>query len=297
MTSDATRRIFAPGAIDRASDAPPYRQIAQLVHDAVVEGRLRTGTRLPAERELASLLGVGRATVARALAELGDTGLLERRVGSGTVVAFDPATWEAGPTPAIPWGALLTALAPDAPRRSPDLEHRRAAAATAAGIPDRDAASVILTAGIEDGTRFLVDALVAEGERVIVEQPASPALLTTLAMRRAELIGFGSERVEVGAALERLLDGRPGARLVWLRRASGLRRLGDRAHLAGLTKRLGLPVVEEPPSARAPGGLLAVEPHDHVIRLEQDWVSAPEPLARLLRPLAAALGLGLTPGG
>jgi hypothetical protein len=92
--------------------------------------------------------------------------------------------------------------------------------------------------------------------------------------------------------LERLLDSQPGAKLVWLRAGSGLRRRSDRAHIAGLTKRLGQPVIEEPPSARAASGLIGVEPHDHVVRVGEGWISSPEPLARLLAPLAQALGIG-----
>lgn len=297
MSSEAARRFFEAATIDRSGGQPPYRQIAQLVHDAVVHGELRTGTKLPAERELARLLGVGRATVARALSELGDTGLLERRVGHGTVVAFDAATWRAGPTPGIPWGALLTTFEPSSSRTSPKNHDRRAAAALAADGADRGPESIVLTAGVEDGTRFLVDALVGAGERVILEVPASPALSVSLAMRHAEVIELASESVGIAPALEQLLDGQPGAKLVWLRGASALRRRGDRAHIAGLTKRLGLPLIEEPPHARAAQGLLGVDPHDHVVRVGRGWISAPEPLARLLAPLAVALGVGQTPDG
>ncbi len=295
MSTEGARRFFEAATIDRDGDQPPYRQIAQLIHDAVVVNQLRTGTRLPPERELARLLGVSRATVARALSELGDTGLLERRVGHGTVVAFDPATWQAGPTPGIPWGALLTTFEPStAGRTTEDPAGRGEVAVADAGAPDRGADSIVPTAGLADGTRFLVEALVGSGERVIVEAPMSPVLRVSLAMRHAEVIELAAEPGAVAPALERLLDGQPGAKLVWLRRGSGLRRRGDRAHIAGLTKRIGLPVIEEPPSARATPGMLGVDPHDHVVRVDREWISAPEPLARLLQPLAAALGLGET---
>jgi len=92
-------------SVDRSSPAPPWRQIATYVHDAVISGRLPYGMVLPAERGLAKRLGVSRNTLARTLSELADTGLLERRVGYGTVVAFDAATWQVGATDGIPWHA------------------------------------------------------------------------------------------------------------------------------------------------------------------------------------------------
>lgn len=63
---------------------------------------------------MAKRLGVSQNTVARALSELADTGLPERRVGHGAVVAFDEATWQVGATDGTPWHALLTALVPGA---------------------------------------------------------------------------------------------------------------------------------------------------------------------------------------
>jgi len=287
--------------LDRGSREPPYRQIARYVHDAVVTGDLPAGTRLPAERGFARRLGVSRATVARALNELAATGLLERRVGHGTLVAFNRQSWHAGPTAGMPWGAILTALAPArataaSDAAASDAPDRRSRVAADLGVADRDADSIILTAGIPDATRFLVAALVRSGDRVIVETPASAALTISLAQRGAVALELRSSPT-LAADLERLLDAQPAAVLVWLRTASRLREAGARAHLLGLTKRFALPVIEEPPRDRAATGLLAFEPHDHVIRIDDGWLSAPPPLARLLRPLVAALGLAATPEG
>ena len=48
---------------------------------------------------------------------------------------------------------------------------------------------------------------------------------------------------------------------------------------------------------RPPEGLLGVEPHDHVIRVDRGWIGAPRELARLLRPLGLAQGIGVPPAG
>lgn len=69
------------------------RQIEKLI----LQGILRAGERLPAERELAERLGVSRPSLRDAIAELQKNGLLTSRAGSGIYVAevlgsaFSPA--------------------------------------------------------------------------------------------------------------------------------------------------------------------------------------------------------------
>ena len=60
-----------------------YRQL----FDAVLDGRLRQGERLPPTRELARHLEVSRNTVALAYERLVAEGVLLSRVGSGTFVS------------------------------------------------------------------------------------------------------------------------------------------------------------------------------------------------------------------
>ncbi|HEY6797111.1 MAG TPA: FadR/GntR family transcriptional regulator [Kineosporiaceae bacterium] len=54
------------------------------------EGRLMAGDRIPAERDLAELIGVSRTSVREALRELELRGMLDRRPGRGTVVVDAP---------------------------------------------------------------------------------------------------------------------------------------------------------------------------------------------------------------
>ncbi len=61
------------------------------VREAIRAGRLRPGTRMPSSRALAGDLGVARATVTGAYAQLVSEGWLTARRGSGTVVADLPA--------------------------------------------------------------------------------------------------------------------------------------------------------------------------------------------------------------
>ncbi len=73
--------------VDR--DAPPalYEQISDQVRDAILEGHLVAGARLPASRSLAADLGVSRITTTQAYEQLVAEGFLETKRGSGTRVS------------------------------------------------------------------------------------------------------------------------------------------------------------------------------------------------------------------
>lgn len=63
-----------------------YRQIADQIAHLIESGEFPPGTRLPAERELATSLGVSRASVREAIISLEIAGLVEVRVGTGIFV-------------------------------------------------------------------------------------------------------------------------------------------------------------------------------------------------------------------
>jgi GntR family uxuAB operon transcriptional repressor len=63
-----------------------YRQIADQIAGLIERGEFARGARLPAERELAALLGVSRTSVREAVISLEIMGLVEVRVGSGIFV-------------------------------------------------------------------------------------------------------------------------------------------------------------------------------------------------------------------
>ncbi|MGQ9897100.1 MAG: MocR-like pyridoxine biosynthesis transcription factor PdxR [Acidobacteriota bacterium] len=73
--------------LDPHSRTPVYLQIKQAVLDAIREGKLAPGARLPATREWARQLGVNRSTVTMAYDELLADGVVESFVGRGTFVA------------------------------------------------------------------------------------------------------------------------------------------------------------------------------------------------------------------
>ncbi len=73
-------------ALDPESRQPLYTQISGHFRDSILTDNLRPGVRLPAVRTLAASLGVNRATVESAYAELVAEGLVTSRQGSGFYV-------------------------------------------------------------------------------------------------------------------------------------------------------------------------------------------------------------------
>lgn len=74
-------------AVDRAAAQPLYRQLYEGYREAIVEGRLRPGQRLPSTRTLARDLFISRIPVLNAFDQLRAEGYVEGQVGSGTFVA------------------------------------------------------------------------------------------------------------------------------------------------------------------------------------------------------------------
>ncbi|MDQ0760541.1 FadR/GntR family transcriptional regulator [Streptomyces canus] len=66
-----------------------YEQVLDRLRQYVAEGGLRAGDRLPPERDLATRLGVSRASVKQAIVVLEVQGLVEARHGGGTYLVRD----------------------------------------------------------------------------------------------------------------------------------------------------------------------------------------------------------------
>ena len=56
------------------------------IESFIMDGTLKSGDRLPAERDLAASLGVSRVSIRQALHELQTRGLIDRRPGRGTII-------------------------------------------------------------------------------------------------------------------------------------------------------------------------------------------------------------------
>ncbi|MEM7198281.1 MAG: PLP-dependent aminotransferase family protein, partial [Pseudomonadota bacterium] len=76
--------------IDRAHADPLQLQIRSYIVNAILQGQLRTGTRLPSTRSLAKQLGVSRNTVVQAYQELVVQGYLDTNQRSAYCVSAQP---------------------------------------------------------------------------------------------------------------------------------------------------------------------------------------------------------------
>jgi GntR family transcriptional repressor for pyruvate dehydrogenase complex len=63
-----------------------YEQIVQQIEDSILQGALKPGDQLPAERELAQQFGVSRTAVREAVKVLREKGLVEAYSGRGTFI-------------------------------------------------------------------------------------------------------------------------------------------------------------------------------------------------------------------
>ena len=105
MKSNPTYPIWSSFGLDRSEKRPLQDQIVAYFREAISTGQMRSGSRLPPTRELASELGVARNTVALAYERLIAEGYLDTRVGSGTFVTE-------GLVKAKPVGTSLTVRRP-----------------------------------------------------------------------------------------------------------------------------------------------------------------------------------------
>jgi len=75
--------------VDRAADAPVFRQVYLQLRSAILSGALRPATKLPSTRELATQLGISRSAAVAAFEQLLAEGYAFGKKGAGTFVASD----------------------------------------------------------------------------------------------------------------------------------------------------------------------------------------------------------------
>ncbi len=177
--------LWTPNLTQRVG--PRYLTIADALADDVAGGRLRGGTRLPTQRELARRLSVTVGTVSRAYAEAERRGLVSGEVGRGTFVkAMTPTPTGAARKAPRRAGQMIN-LAVNRPLIGPHEQEFAAALAALskradlgpfltyqadAGMPAHRAAGAkwIATSGVE-----------TTSARVVVTAGGQHALLVTLA--------------------------------------------------------------------------------------------------------------------
>ncbi|WHT16793.1 FadR/GntR family transcriptional regulator [Crossiella sp. CA-258035] len=193
-----------------------YEQVVASLRDYVSSSGLRTGDRLPPERELAERLGVSRASVKQAIVVLEVQGLVEVRHGGGSYLLRDTLDTE-------PVAALV-----ERRRRLPDvLEAREAMETKLAELAAERRTSVDLEA-IEAALRHMSAEIEAggigmEGDRRFHAAVTAAARSSLL----AEFMGMIAEQITESRAESLRQQGRPRRSLEQHRRIAAAIRAGD----------------------------------------------------------------------
>ncbi|MBZ0128119.1 MAG: GntR family transcriptional regulator [Rhodobacteraceae bacterium] len=69
-----------------------WTDIRDRIHGAILNGTYRPGDKLPRDEDIAQQMGCARSTVQRAMRDLSDAGIVERKRKGGTQVRADPLT-------------------------------------------------------------------------------------------------------------------------------------------------------------------------------------------------------------
>ncbi|MET3665183.1 DNA-binding transcriptional MocR family regulator [Caulobacter sp. 1776] len=218
-----------------ALDGPAYRRIAQALENATAEGELQAGDQIPAQREVARLVGVDFTTVTRAYALAHERGLIEGTTGRGTFIRLRTNEDEAGLVdlsmnlPPPPAGLNLAALLRETTgailaRTDPatlmayyhpgagSLAQRAAGAAwLAPTLGEVDPTRVIVASGAQTALSALLDHLTAPGDTIIAEAFAYPGLLATAARRGLKVVAcpLDGPGLEPQALARRVAEHRP----------------------------------------------------------------------------------------
>lgn len=134
-------QLFSPHGFDGAGAGPLYLQLHRRLAEAISSGRLAPGDSLPAEREMASMTGLSRVTVRKAVQALVAAGQLVRRRGSGTFVAPRVERLEQALS-------LLTSFTEDMARRGRSVESHWIARGLHAAAPEE-----VMALGLAANTR------------------------------------------------------------------------------------------------------------------------------------------------
>jgi DNA-binding transcriptional MocR family regulator len=203
----------------RTGDVPDYQALAGTVRGLVTDGRLPLGVRLPAERELASALGISRTTVSAAYRTLRESGHLASRRGAGSWTAMPDGARVGGGgvwapessgelldlgTAALPAPPQLARAATEALADLPRylsgagyhptglIELRGAVAQryAARGVPTSPD-QIMITSGVQQALDLALRLLVPAGQAVLVETPTYPNALAAVVARRGRVLTHG----------------------------------------------------------------------------------------------------------
>jgi GntR family transcriptional regulator/MocR family aminotransferase len=209
-----------PLTVNRTDGGPLHLQLAGQLRDAIRDGRLRSGHRLPSSRELAREVGVSRAVTQAAYDQLHAEGWIAGRAGSGTYVSdLAPLTRPAARAPrrTTPVPAGVLSLQPGIPYTDHIVDPgwrrawREVGARPAprgydepAGLPELraalaehlgrvrgvacDAGQVVVTNGTAHALHLLHAATRRRGDRIGIEDPGYSKAVETARDHELEIV-------------------------------------------------------------------------------------------------------------
>jgi GntR family transcriptional regulator len=211
--------LFTAKGFGGSGAGPLYLQLQRRIADAMATGKLAPGNSLPAERDIASMTGLSRVTVRKAVAALVASGQLVQRRGSGTYVAPKLEKLEQALS-------LLTSFTEDMARRGKSVESVWLSRAIHSPTPEE-----VMALGLGAGDRVarLERVRRSDGVPLAIEHASlstgvlpDPALVETSLYAVLEVSGMRPVR-----AVQRIsaanLDGREAALLGVLPGAAGLK--------------------------------------------------------------------------
>ena len=80
-----------------SKDKQAYERVIEYIGQEVEEGKLNKGDKIPTERKMVEILGIGRNSIREALEILDILGIVERKQGNGTYIRSEFNSWFSGP--------------------------------------------------------------------------------------------------------------------------------------------------------------------------------------------------------
>lgn len=211
MNGLVTGRRLARELGEWRQSGPAYKALADRIRVLLLDGRLMSGARLPAERELSQALDLSRTTVAAAYSKLRDDGFLssvrgsgstlvlpgrdrgEHAVHNGLLLDFTKAT-----APAYPgMAAVFAEASEEIPGYLghdgfdmvglPQLRQAIADYYCGRGL-ETSVDQVMVTIGAQHALNIVSRTLYSPGERIMVEQPTYPHALDTFTALGARIV-------------------------------------------------------------------------------------------------------------
>lgn len=212
MDSRITARSLAAALGGWRTREPAYEALADGIRLLCLDNRIAARTALPAERELATVIQVSRATVAAAYRSLRDSGHIASRRGSGSITVpqrgresgrvvageGDIDLQQASPAAWPGLAGLMSEAAADAAslvaRSGYDI---RGSLALRSAIAERYCRvgvettpdEVMVTTGAQSAIHLLAHVLVRRGDRALIETPTYPHAAEALRGAGARLVG------------------------------------------------------------------------------------------------------------